>query len=336
MRGRPFAVHGPAVAGRSEGRPLRSSAMDGPLGYVLRSATPEDFSAAADVLVADELDDSGEVVLGPEFLRAQWDRGGFDPTTDAWVAAAPEGAVVAYGHGALEEPTVVESWGIVHPEHRGRGVGTALLDRIERRAVEMLGGIAGARFRHAINAADRGAAGMVMARGLHPFRHFWHMRIDVDEGFEAGGQPDGIRFRGIDPSEDLPAIHVVLVDAFAEDPGHTVAPFDRWVREEASGSSFDPSLWLIAEDRSTIVGVLTASDFGDRGWIDYLAVLSETRGRGIGAALLRRSFATFAGRGIRTVFLNVDAENVTGATALYERVGMRVVKRWDLWERTIA
>ena len=32
--------------------------------------------------------------------------------------------------------------------------------------------------------------------------------------------------------------------------------------------------------------------------------------------------------------LNVDAENPTGATALYERVGMRIIKRWDLWERT--
>jgi ribosomal protein S18 acetylase RimI-like enzyme len=126
------------------------------------------------------------------------------------------------------------------------------------------------------------------------------------------------------------------VDAFAQDPGHVVAPFDRWVREEAGGPRFDPSLWLIAEDGSTIVGVLTASDFGDRGWVDYLGVLPAARGRGVGAALLRRSFATFAGRGKPTVFLNVDAENVTGATALYERVGMRVVKRWDLWERSIS
>jgi len=28
----------------------------------------------------------------------------------------------------------------------------------------------------------------------------------------------------------------------------------------------------------------------------------------------------------------VDAENPTGATALYERVGMGVVTRFDLWE----
>ena len=38
-------------------------------------------------------------------------------------------------------------------------------------------------------------------------------------------------------------------------------------------------------------------------------------------------------RGLPRVRVNVDAENVTGATAVYERVGMRVVNRWDLWER---
>jgi ribosomal protein S18 acetylase RimI-like enzyme len=44
----------------------------------------------------------------------------------------------------------------------------------------------------------------------------------------------------------------------------------------------------------------------------------------------------FAGRGIRRVVLAVDAENTTGATALYERVGMRVVSRFDWWERTLS
>ena len=33
--------------------------------------------------------------------------------------------------------------------------------------------------------------------------------------------------------------------------------------------------------------------------------------------------------------LNVDAENITGATALYEQVGMRVINRWDVRERAL-
>jgi mycothiol synthase len=81
------------------------------------------------------------------------------------------------------------------------------------------------------------------------------------------------------------------------------------------------------------VGALTSNVWGDRGWVNEIGVLAPHRGRGIGEALLRRSFATFARRELQCVFLNVDAENPTAATALYERVGMRIVNRWDLWER---
>jgi hypothetical protein len=41
----------------------------------------------------------------------------------------------------------------------------------------------------------------------------------------------------------------------------------------------------------------------------------------------------FADRGARRVLVSVDAQNPTGATAVYERVGMRIVNAWDQWER---
>ena len=49
---------------------------------------------------------------------------------------------------------------------------------------------------------------------------------------------------------------------------------------------------------------------------------------------LRDAFVLFAERGKRAVGLGVDAENTTGAVALYERVGMRVARRSDSWART--
>ena len=66
-----------------------------------------------------------------------------------------------------------------------------------------------------------------------------------------------------------------------------------------------------------------------------LGVNREARGRGIGAALLHGAFEAIAERRIPSVLLVVDAANSTGATALYERVGMRVVKRFDVWERAL-
>jgi hypothetical protein len=55
----------------------------------------------------------------------------------------------------------------------------------------------------------------------------------------------------------------------------------------------------------------------------------------VATLLLARTFAALAERGVGRVYLAVDAENPTGATALYEHAGMRVVKRWDLWERLL-
>jgi mycothiol synthase len=308
--------------------------MDLPAGYRLRAPTTGDLQAAAEVLVADDLDDAGQIVLDADFLREAWSRVGFQLATDAWVAVDGAGVIVGYGQAMRERPDLVHSWGIVHPEHRGRGIGASLLHRIEERASQLLAGLPSARFRHAINAGDQAAAAMLQARGLRPVRHFWHMQIDLTGPFEPGPTPEGVAITGIDSPDELPAVHALLNEAFADDWGHHPEPFDRWAEEQTGSPSFDPTLWLLAMEVGRPVGALTGSVWGDRGWVDLLGVLAACRGRGIGAALLGHSFATFAGRGVRRVLLNVDAENPTGATALYERVGMRVVKRWDLWERS--
>ena len=299
-----------------------------------RAPTPDDLDAVAEVLVGSDLHDAGQSVLDADFLHDQWSRVGFALGADAWVVVHRGDAIVAYGQARREEPTVVASWGVVHPGHRGRGIGAWLLARIQQRASDLLTGVPSARLRHAVNAGDRAAAAMLAASGLHPVRHFWHMQLDLVAGFQPGPTPAGIRISGIDPRVHLPAVHAVLEEAFADHWGHHREPLDRWAQEQTGSPSYDPTLWLLATEGGEPVGALTASVAGDHGWVDQVGVLASWRGRGIGAALLRRSFAMFAGRGLRRVLLSVDAENPTGATRLYERVGMGVVNQWDAWERS--
>jgi mycothiol synthase len=305
-----------------------------PAGFTVRAAAAEDLAAVAAVFAADDIDDVGEVVLDADFIGSAWNRSGFDLATDAWVVVDGAGTLVAYAHAMRDGPDVVDSWGLVHPEYRGQGLGPVLLDRIEERAGQLLAGVPNAKFRQSVNAGDRAAAAMLEARGLRLVRHFWHMGIDLEGSVNAGHTPDGIEIAGVDPLQDLPAMHAVLIEAFADDWGYHPDPFEEWARDYAGSRNYDPTVWLLARDGADPVAALVTQIYGDRGWISEIGVLKSHRGRGIADALLRRSFAMFAERGFGRVMLNVDAENPTGATALYERVGMRIIKRWDLWERS--
>jgi ribosomal protein S18 acetylase RimI-like enzyme len=60
------------------------------------------------------------------------------------------------------------------------------------------------------------------------------------------------------------------------------------------------------------------------------------RGRGYGRALLLHTFAEFYNRGTPRVTLGVDAQNPTGATKLYESVGMDVEQENVVFEKALA
>ncbi len=304
-------------------------------GYELLAPTWDDLEPAAEVLAADDLDDAGQVVLDTGYLRGQWERFGFELTTDAWVAVDAAGTVVGHGQVTRDEDDLAASWGVVHPAHRGRGIGSALLGRIEARANELLAGVHGGRFRHVVNAGDEAAAALLQGRGLHLVRHHWIMSIELSPDAVAGPAPAGIAITSLRPQDDLREVHAVIEEAFEDHWCDRSESFEHWVRDRTQGPDHDPALWRLAWEDRRLVGALVASVLGDQGWVTLLGVRREARRRGIGAALLRSAFEAVAARRIRSMVLTVDAADPTGATALYERVGMRVVGRFDLWERAL-
>jgi ribosomal protein S18 acetylase RimI-like enzyme len=129
------------------------------------------------------------------------------------------------------------------------------------------------------------------------------------------------------------------MDSFADHWDFRPQSFAQWRGFTVDREDFDPSLWWLVEDRGELAALsLNRWHFsGDPrfGWVEVLGVRPPWRRRGLGAALLRHSFQDFRARGATRVGLGVDAENTTGAVRLYERVGMRVVRRNDIYEKTL-
>lgn len=310
-----------------------------PAGYTMRPADPADISAIAAVGRACDLADFGEVDISEDWLRDEWRRPRFDPTTDAWVVTAADGEVVAAASSWDEgASTIFDSAGSVHPGHRGRGVGAALARAVEVRAARDAAALpAGSapRVHQVFDAANAGAHALFEGLGYAPVRGFQHMQIEVGPGRLPGPEPHGIRIRPRADADD-PAIHAAAEEAFRNHWGFRPEPYEEWLDEWRSSGSYDPTLWLVATAGDEIVGAMLANLTEGRGWIGDLAVRDAWRRRGIGEALLRAAFALFAERGVTTVMLNVDRDNTTGATRLYERAGMHVRRRWLVVAKTLT
>lgn len=119
--------------------------------------------------------------------------------------------------------------------------------------------------------------------------------------------------------------------------GYERRPYDDWFEKVLGWQRFDPDLCPVVWDGDELAAISLnyPKRMGDWGWIGTLAVRPAWRRRGLGLALLRESFRRFHARGERVVALGVDAENPTGATRLYERAGMGVLWRADVWRKEI-
>jgi mycothiol synthase len=308
-----------------------------PTGYEMRPGAPDDVPALTRLEIAYDT-----VLYGRSYMEGwledDWARPRFDPSRDAWIVTSGGGEVVGYGMAFDKDPHAeVESIARVHPDHWGVGIGSALVDLIERRAREhlALAPAGSVRLLNDVAAADGPAHALLEARGYVIDRHFWHMFRELGEPLPPASSPPGITIRAFDRSSDERAVHGVLEESFRAHYGFSPTPFDEW-REAFDRSTYDGGLWMVAEEQGRMVGILTGLTIGGEGWVGDVGVLAEQRGRGIGAALLLHSFHMFKARGFEVVGLNVDASNETGATALYERVGMAVRQQWDLYLKILT
>ena len=304
-------------------------------GYRVGPATPGDLDAIVELFDAYDVWNFGQPDTVREHLEADFDLPGFDPALDSWLVTDSVRAVVGFayvlgGHGGDSH----DAFARVHPSHHGRGIGAFLVDAAEGRARQRVGGAPEARLWNSISATDLQAADLLCGRGFLPVRHCWHMERSLSEGLPIPEPPAGIEVRALQAGEEL-QVHAAMEESFAEHWGTGAPPFEQW-RAFMDAPGFDLGLVLVAVDGDEIVGEVDSMGTPDAAWVNVLGVRPAWRGRGIGTLLLLRAFADLAGRGHRGVRLNVDAGNETGATRLYERVGMTVRREWLVYEKLLA
>jgi ribosomal protein S18 acetylase RimI-like enzyme len=131
--------------------------------------------------------------------------------------------------------------------------------------------------------------------------------------------------------------HAIIEESF-RDSDHHAAGYQTWRAQVAGESSVSYDEWFVAVVDGAIGGVLQSSDSGaedNEGWVKNLAVLRAYRKRGLGAALLRRAFATYAAKGRAKAGLGVDMANPTEAVRLYQAVGMHALYKANIYQRTV-
>jgi mycothiol synthase len=292
-----------------------------------RAVRPGDAEAVVGLVAARGERLGVRIDFGLEDLRDHWRR--IDLERDAW-AWEHDGRLVAFGilYARADE---FFADGFVHPDFLGRGLGTAILGAAEARARER----GAAKLETGALVADRAAPSLLAANGYREVRRYFKMTIELDAPPPEPEWPEGLDPRPFE-REHARAFWAADDEAFADERGYVTEPFDEFVEKRLGREGFDSALWTAVWDGDEIAATLIADRRSSAGWIAGLAVRRPWRRRGLGLALLLRSFGQFYERGEQRVCLSVDSENPSGATRLYERAGMHVEREEVLYEKVFA
>lgn len=290
----------------------------------IRSFTEDDASAVAALVARDEEAFYGrpsrvsaaDILLFRHFWKEAWIY-----EEDGRVIASSTHSI--HGNAANVRGVVGE---------KGRGIGAAIAARGEEFA--RANGVA--RIQAGFPEPDAAARRLFESRGYGEVRRFYEMAIELHEEPEVPALPDGLVLDELHEGEER-AFYDALNDAFQDHWEWHPLPFDEWI-EIRRGQHHDERgpVWFVVRDGAELAAVTrNDANFNGGGYVGAIGVRPEWRGRGLAKVLLYRTFAEFWVRGTRRVTLDVDTQNETGATHLYERVGMQVESCGVVFERAV-
>jgi mycothiol synthase len=308
-----------------------------PDGFTLRHTTPDDVRAAQAMLDEIEGAEMGEPRHSPLDIAADCQGRGRRLERDTWVVLAPNGNHAAFAFWG--DAAQGEAEPFVHPRHRGLGLGDVLLEMIEERAAGLAACAAlGVRPRLHVFCGESKTRRRqwLLGHGYRVVREGCLMRLDLnDDPPPPAPLPTGIELREFAPGRDDEAVHAASEEAFAEHFLHRSSALEEWRTQVFGRQGFDPALWLVAWDGDEVAGESLAYKDGDEGYVDSVSVRPAWRGRGLGLALLTSLIVVAHERGMRKIRLGVDAQNPTGALALYNKAGMHIERREETYAKDL-
>jgi mycothiol synthase len=289
----------------------------------LRPPESDDAHAVLDLIIARDIADLGRPDYTLEDVRSDWVAPGIDIARDAWLA---EDNGTPLGYALLDDRGAALI--TVPPASEGRGIGTALREAAESRALER----GEALVRQFVPISNEPARAHLLAAGYWPAYSYFRMRMDLAD---VPAPPEDVHARPFSRGPDDAPVHALVEEAMAGVAGNEPRSLESWQAAKVDKEGWDPSLWLLHEDADGMAGVVLGERWEDGvGYVDYLAVAARARGQGLGRALLLHGLAALRDAGLSVAELSVQGENAS-ATRLYESVGMRPVWTIERWEKPL-
>ncbi len=224
---------------------------------------------------------------------------------------------------------------VVHPAHRRRGYGTALIKALAADA-------AGHGIRLWAHGDLPAAAALARTAGLTRVRALWQMRMSLaGPAIPSPVFPPGVTLRTFRPGQDERAWLRVNRRAFAHHPEQgswTIADLE--LREAEPW--FDPAGFFLAEREGELIGfhwtkVHPSAEPGSApiGEVYVVGVDPAAQGSGLGRALTLAGLAYLQGRGLDQVMLYVDESN-TPAVKMDSALGFALWHTDVMYQRALA
>lgn len=320
-----------------------------PTGYSQRAATWDDVEAMTHLEIMASAMRNQPKKVTVEHVRSEWQSPHIDFLTASQIVFNPQGEMVGF-------VTVWDKFNPTHPELEWQVLPGAHWQEIlravlawgEARAMQALARCQSEeRFAPVLssNAAYAEEQALFEAAGYQPIRYFQRMTIVMTQRPAVLPLPEGLILRSFNYPSDLEAAILAKEDAWRDHYGYVPRDLSdvikSWTHIIESDDAFDASIWQLAVDATTgtIAGLILCrfndEEYTDHGAVEILGVRRAYRKRGLAQALLTHMFADFWARGKTTVGLGVDAGSLTGATRLYERVGMTVAQRFVRMEKEL-